>query len=429
MRATSLIAAGTVVSVVGSHGPAGAAGFAIREQSGSFQGLSFAGVAAGGADISTMYFNPATLALHEGFAAHASLSYVLPTAEFQLDEATDGAGVPTGGGSGGDIAADALVPAAYVMGSRGDLRFGLGLTAPFGLTTDQPDDWAGRYFATESELTTININPAVAYRLTDGISIGAGFVAQYADATLANAVDLRAVAAPPGAAPGAADGIAEVEGDDWDFGFTLGALIEPIEGTRLGVGYRSRINHSLTGDFELTFDGAVQRRAGGRAALSTPDVASLGVRQRLSDEFDLLGTVEWTNWSSFDTLKVTFDDGSEPSTTSENWSDSWFFALGVEWRPLDGLTLQAGAAYDQSPIDDSLRTPRIPGNDRTWLSLGGAWAPTGWLRVGAAYSRIFVEDGDIDLSDGQSLSGGQGTLKGRYENGINIVTLSGTLRF
>jgi long-chain fatty acid transport protein len=409
-----------------------ASGFAIREQSASFQGAAFAGAAAGGDDISTLFFNPATLALHDGRSGHVSVSYVAPRAEFSLAGATDGGAdaVATGGGAGGDIADDAIVPAVYAAAAHGDWHLGLGITAPFGLRTDQPDDWAGRYYATESELTTININPTLAYAFGDRLSVAAGFVAQYADATLANARDLSDAAGRPGTPPApTTDGIAKVDGHDWDYGFTFGVLVEPVEGTRVGLGYRSQINHSLEGDFALTSALAPTVRDAARAAVATPQVASLGLRQRVTDAFDLLGTVEWTGWSSFDTLKVRLADRPDPPATRESWNDTWFFALGGEYRPRDELTFNAGVAFDQSPIDDAFRTPRIPGNDRTWLSLGAAWTPTDWLSVGGGYSHVFMADGDIDLDGGPTDLGGRGTLRGSYDSAVDILAVYGTLRF
>ncbi|NBB69790.1 MAG: hypothetical protein GVY33_05635 [Alphaproteobacteria bacterium] len=409
-----------------------ASGFAIREQSGSFQGAAFAGAAAGGDDLSTLFFNPATLTLHDGRSVHVSVSYIAPRAEFTLARATDGgvAEAPTGGGAGDDIAEDAFVPALYAAAAHGDWHVGLGVTAPFGLRTDQPDDWAGRYHATESELTTININPTLAYEVGDRLSVAAGFVAQYADATLANARDLSDVAFGPGTPPGpATDGIAEVSGDDWDYGFTLGVLAEPVDGTRIGLGYRSQINHSLEGDFALTSPLGPTLRDTGRAAVATPQVASLGLRQRVTDGFDLLGTVEWTGWSSFDTLRVRLATRPDPPPSHESWNDTWFVAVGGEYRPRDDLTLNAGIAFDQSPIDDAFRTPRIPGNDRTWLSLGVAWTPRPGVSVGGGYSHLFVADGDVDLDGAPTDRGGRGTLRGRYDNAVDILTVYGTLRF
>lgn len=415
------------VAVLMIANEARAAGFAIREQSASFQGASFAGVAAGGADISTMYFNPATLTRHDGTRTHLSVSYVAPRADFELDEAGDGAGNRITGGAGGDIGENAFVPAVYGAVSLGDWHVGLGVTAPFGLRTDQPDDWAGRYFATESELTTININPVVAYRVSDRLSVAAGFVAQYADAALARATDRSGAGAP---AP-ATDVLTEITGDDWDYGFTLGVMAEPIDGTRLGLGYRSQINHTLEGDFtaRAAATGTLVGTDTGRAALATPRIASLGLRQRVTAEVDLLGTVEWTGWSSFDELRIGLGSGDQ-IVREERWNDSWFVAIGGEYRPHEDVTLTLGAAFDQSPIEDGFRTPRIPGNDRTWLSVGAAWAPRDWLTVGAGYSHIFVADGDVDLDGGPTdAPGGRGVLRGTYDNGVDILAVHGSLRF
>ncbi|MFW5679067.1 MAG: OmpP1/FadL family transporter [Pseudomonadota bacterium] len=392
--------------------PASAAGFAIREQSGSFQGLSYAGVAAGGRDISTMYFNPATLGRHDGKQVHLSVSYIVPRAEFENGTATDRFTNTVSGGDGGDIALDAPVPATYAMIAAGDWRFGLGVTAPFGLETKQPEDWIGRYHATRSELITININPTIAYRLHDRLTVGAGFVAQYADATLGNSVLV---------APGV-DAQVEVEGDDWDYGFTLGLWTEPLDGTRIGLGYRSQVNHSLSGKRTSTIPAAVPI-VGGRAALQTPQIASFGIQQDLGTAWTLHGTVEWTGWSTFDELLVTFDNGTS-DRTEERWDDTWFFAVGAEYRPRHDLVLQLGVAYDQGASPDAYRTPRIPDADRTWLSLGADWRPYDWLNVGAAYSHIFVDDGPVALD-----VDGRGTLRGNFESSVDIVTLQGTLRF
>jgi long-chain fatty acid transport protein len=402
----------------GMAAEAQASGFAIREQSASFQGLSFAGVAAGGHDISTMYFNPATLGLHDDHQAHLSLSFIVPKARFRDGSGTDPAGAPLTGPLGGNIADEAFVPAAYTMLALGDFRFGLGVTAPFGLKTEQPNDWIGRYHATESELVTVNINPTVAYRVTPRVMLGAGFVAQYADATLANIARLPA-------ALGGFDVDAEVTGDDWDFGYTLGLLVEPLDGTRIGIGYRSQINHTITGERRLsTLGGTTIGRTGGRASVQTPQILSVGVSQDIDREWTVLGTFEWTGWSTFDDLVISFDDGSPDNVTEQNWRDTFFVALGAEYRPTPELRLQAGVAYDRTPNRDAFRTPRIPDADRTWISLGFDWQPNDWLSVGGGYSHIFVKDGRINLDDPQ-----RGSLRGYFDNSVDILSVQGTLRF
>jgi len=158
---------------------ASAAGFALKEQSAAALGNAFAGATAGAEDITYMFFNPAGLTRHEGHQAAVVLSYIIPKAE--TNDAVyvfGGSGVQDGGES-------ALVPAAYFMWSLSpDLKLGLGINAPFGLKTDYDPTWAGRAYAIESEVKTININPTVAYKLNEMVSIGAGLQIQYADVTL-----------------------------------------------------------------------------------------------------------------------------------------------------------------------------------------------------------------------------------------------------
>ena len=136
-------------SLAPSHAFAG--GFALKEQSSTAQGTAFAGAAAGGEDISYMFFNPAAIALHPGTNVHNSVSYIAPVAETKNAAGTTVVGTPiTGTGRSGDIGVDALVPALYSSFQVTDEIFlGLAVNAPFGLATDNPNGWVGRYHGTD----------------------------------------------------------------------------------------------------------------------------------------------------------------------------------------------------------------------------------------------------------------------------------------
>lgn len=422
-------------------GPALAAGFAIKEQSATAQGNAFAGATAEAADISYMFFNPAGLTRHSGNRVSAGLNYIAPQSEPQgMTGAAVQPGVDPNGGD--DAAVNALAPMLYGMLSLSeDLKLGLGVNAPFGLSTEYDRGWAGRYHALDSDLTTINVNPTVAYRVRDWLSIGAGLQIQYADAELSNAVDFGAIGAAqgiPGAAPGTADGLGEVSGDDIGFGGTLGVLIEPSDTTRIGLSYRSQVAHELEGDADFSGGGAVrQALAGGgaftdtsvQADLTTPDQASIGVYQEITPQWAVMGELQWTDWSDFDSLRIQFDDSTPDSVTEEAWNDTMFVAVGATYRPRDDLALRLGVAYDESPIPDATRTPRIPGSDRTWLSLGAEWTPMSFLTLNAAYTHIFVKDSTVSLDRSDPGNAARGDLDGRYENSIDLVSVQATLRF
>lgn len=426
-----------------------ASGYQLREQSVTAQGNAFAGAAAGGDDISAMFFNPASMTQFTGNRSELHLTYIAPRIELDEAAASTVFGTPIAGGtSADDVAEDALVPSMYGLWQPApDWRLGVSLNAPFGLKTSYDRSWVGRYQAVESAVTSINVSPQVAWQATPWLSLGAGLEAQYTDATLSNAVDFGSIgraAGISGATPGGQgqDGFSKVEGDDWGYGYSLGAVVEPADGTRIGLSYRSRISHSLRGraEFDLGTSGVGSalaaatgafRNTGATADVTTPATLSLGLRQRVSPEWTVMGGLDWTEWSVFDELRIEFDNPAQSdSVTDENWKDTWFAALGATYRPLDtGWTFRAGVAYDQAPLDTGTRTPRIPDADRYWLSAGASYEPTPWLSFSAAYTHIFVDDADLNLRTSDTGSTFRGNLTGRYDSAVDIVAVSARLTF
>jgi long-chain fatty acid transport protein len=52
---------------------------------------------------------------------------------------------------------------------------GVAVDSDFGLASDYSLNWVGRYYLTNSSLITGQINPNIAYRINDWLSVGAGF--------------------------------------------------------------------------------------------------------------------------------------------------------------------------------------------------------------------------------------------------------------
>jgi len=420
-----------------------ASAFALREQSVTAQGNAFAGATAAAEDPSYMFFNPAALARLQGHQIVTSSTFIRPVIKFDGKGASTAGGAPiSGGNGGGDVADDVVLPAVYAMVDLGDslgivdnLKIGLGINAPFGLETDYENGWAGRYHALQSKLKTININPVVAFELIEGVSFGAGLQAEYADAELSNAIDFGTIGQAFGGTPTQQDGKGRVEGDDWAFGYTLGVLIEPWRGTRFGVGYRSSLNHELEGDARFRFDQAGIGQAvsgatgaftptGTEAKLKTPETVSLGAYHNISDQWAVMGEATWTRWSRFDELKIRFDNPNQPdSITEEEWDDTWFFALGATYRPSEPWTLRFGVAYDQSPVPNSTRTPRVPDDKRYWISIGATYQPNDALKFGVGYTHIFVEDASINLSATDQGNSLRGNLSGQADTSIDLLGL------
>ncbi|MGG5822963.1 OmpP1/FadL family transporter [Falsiroseomonas sp. HW251] len=414
-----------------------ASGYALREQSAVAQGASFAGATAQAGSPSALSFNPAAIALLTGRQAAVSTSLLMPRVATRGGDAFLGPAFgasPITGTVGSEAVGDAGVLALYGTAQIGsDLTFGIAATSPWGLVTKYDIDFVGRYHALTSELATLNVAPAIAWRPHPTLALGASLQIQQATARLSNAVDFGSVGAAAGLGgtglrPGAADGRGVVEGTDWAFGYQLGLLWEPAQGTRLGVAFRSAVFHELRGD--TRFEGvpaplaAAFQDASARASFATPEVASVGMAQALGARWTLLAEAAWTNWSRFGELRVQ-TDGRSDIVTEQRWRDAWFVALGAEYRATDALTLRGGVAFDQSPVPEATRTPRIPDSDRSWFSIGASLSIGAGVELAAAYSHVVGSGAPVRLRDQgpQSTTFLRGELNLEYRSHVDIISL------
>lgn len=383
-------------------GTAHAAGYALIEQNASGLGNAYAGQAAAASDASTIYFNPAGMTRLPDRQVVVAGHLIKPRAEFS---GTSSAGVT--GGQGGDAGDWAFVPNVYVaMRLTPDVHVGVGLNSPFGLKTEYDPDWIGRYQAIESELKTINLNPSIAYKVGETLSFGAGLNVQWIEATLTNRIS-----------PLAPSSMIEIKGDDYGWGYNLGALWQATPATRIGVSYRSEVDYTLEGsatvqNFPFLSSGPVT------AEVTLPDSASLSLFHTLSPTWDLLADVSWTGWSDFDDLPIR---GTVDSTTVENWSDNLRYSLGATWHANEKWSLRGGVAYDEAPVSDRYRTPRIPDGARTWVALGGQYRLSKRSALDFGYAHLFVNDPGLQAE--------ATTLAGEYDSQVDIVSAQFTLDF
>jgi long-chain fatty acid transport protein len=433
-----------------------AAGFQLFEQSVSGLGTSFASTAAA-EDASTVWWNPAGMSYLSGGNFTLGGHIIKPTAKFKNQDSRTllplPNGLPMSGGNGGDAGGIALLPNLYYTHSLTDrFSLGIGVNAPFGLTTEYDDDWVGRYHALKSALTVININPAVSWKINDSFSVGGGINLQYAKAELGSAVDFSTVclarvpaatcASQGLATPGnvARDGKATVEGDNWGYGFNLGLMWQIVPSTRIGLAYRSSVSQDLEGDIKYKnvpalFTAIPQLNAAfsntdAKAGVDLPESVSLGLHSQIDESWAVMADLTWTKWSRFEELRVKFDSGAPDSVTTEKWDNSYRVAVGGSYKPTSAWTLRAGVAYDKSPVPDEFRTPRIPDQDRTWLSFGANWKVSQNGSLDFGYAHIFVKDASLNLSAADAENNARGTLRGEYSNpSVDIVSVQYNHRF
>jgi len=464
-----------VAAACGLAQQAQASGFALREQSAEGDGNAFAGSAAKAYDPSTVFYNPAGMTRLDGIQTGATGTWIAPVARFTGSNSPPTGGTVAGSQPDNGIKAAAIGSAYAVWGASPDWRLGMAVTAPYGMRVEYKEDWVGRYQALASDVTDVEFSPNLAYQVNDQLSIGGGPRFDYLQARLTQAINYRGIATGPSqtllgsltpgqmaalapqlaglgsAIAGIGDGQAKVDGDDWGVGYALGILYQTDPKGRIGLNYRSRVFHELSGKatyqtpasvgglasavgslFGPAAAGALASQipvnSAAKAKITTPDSLNLSYYRDINAQWAAMASAEWTHWSVFKSLNVTNSDtGAAVSSTNENWRDTWFLSLGANYKPIDKLTLHGGVAFDESPVKDAYRTPRIPDANRYWLSVGATYAVLPNTDVSFGYTHIFADKATINYTGSTALA--TGTLTGSYDNYVDVFSLGATMRF
>jgi len=375
--ATIAIAAGLLSSTAI---PAFAGAFGLREQSAEGQGMSFAGMAAGGGGLSSMFWNPATITDSPGIQGSFVGTGIYPAGSINPSPTSPTAAF---GGSTGVILSG-FVPAGYGSYQFNDhLWIGIATNAPFGLESKPGYNWAAQVYGRSARVFSFDVNPTVGYKINDWISVGVGLQVEYFKARLTQALGIL-----PNA-PGAL-----LEGDDTGVGFTAGATFKPTAWTEIGVGYRSTVHETVTGTLTTPFG-----TSPAKLNFNLPEKVSVGVRQKVTDQWTVLGEFEWDNWSRVNVLPVT-SNGSIVTTLPFKYKDGYFASLGVEYAWNEMLSLRTGVAYERSPIDLGNREVLLPDANRIWASIGATYHYNKKLSFDVGYSHGFLAHGNIAVVPG-----------------------------
>jgi long-chain fatty acid transport protein len=457
----TLIAAG----IASASAVTQAGSFGLIEQSASGQGSAYAGAAALGEDASTVYFNPAAMTRLSGQQIVVAGHIISPNAAFTNTGSTDalGTALPGLNSATGD---PAFVPNFYYTAELpNEFYFGVGVNVPFGLSTEYDDGWVGRYHAMRSEISSININPSLAWKATDTVSVGFGVSIQYIELELSNNIDsygacINLASQSQGAFTGAdcvnaglaglgvasQDSAVKLDGDSLEFGWNVGLLFDVDENNRIGVAYRSAIKHNVEGNTTYNLDPRLQPFANDmtdatgfnilqnttlEATAALPESFSVSYAGEVSPKWTALFDWTWTGWSSLQTVTIRQAGGipGQDPALELNYKDSNRFSAGINYQHNEKLIYRGGLALDQTPIRSPESTSaRIPGNDRIWLSLGAGYAPSASWSFDVGYSHLFIDDTEINnFACASSCS--SATLTGTYESSVDILSAQANFYF
>lgn len=433
-----------------------AAGFQINEISPSLQGDATAGAAAANNDVSSMFINPATLSTLTENQGYLGASEIFPHARMSNARAIHTVNIPgvppssitanvKGHHGQGTISPSAFVPDGY-FGWRINNKFvaGLAMIAPYGLKTAYDYDSALRFAAVYSAVKTVDINPALSYEINDKWSIGGGFQAQWIRAIFSNfngaytgiaAVDALISATLP----------THLRGEGWGYGYNLGVLYKPFVNTRLGIGYRSQISEAIRGHGQQyvlpggtvpapspNFLFNAQTRV--NTAVTTPQILTLSAAHDIIN-WTVKASVQINFWDVFNKLSINMPDAfATNSTIQTRWRNTWFGALGAEYRATPVWTVRGGIAYDETPTT-RYRDPRIPDSDRVWLNLGASYIVNKHVSVDAAYAHIFLANQTVNVTQASGSSATStvplevNQIYANYKGSVDIVALAVRYKF
>ena len=419
-----------------------ASGFQLKEDDAAGLGRAYAGSTSAPDDAAVVVNNPAAMIDLKAPTLQADLTGVNFSTNFH-GGGTDGIGQPLTGGSGGDGGTTKAIPALFFAMPLSDRwAIGAGFNVPFGFQTNYDPGWVGRYQALESKLQSLAITVSAAYALTDTFSIGASVIGQRTSATLSQAVDFGAILAanpalPPGAfLPQSADGFAQVKGNDWGYGWQLGFLWKATDADRIGLDYRSKIDHTLTGNATFGVPATVApvlaaspvpvfQNTAASADFDTPATAEASWWHTLNEQWSFGADAGYTQWSSLKGLTVLYANPAQPMTTEVfNWENSWFGSVGAEYKFDPAWTLRGGLAIDGTPTSADTRDPRVPDATRRWVTVGLGYKPDQHWNFDLGYAHLFVSDAHV-----QDVSATGDVLAGYFANKGNLFGASAQYKF
>ena len=408
------------------------AGFSLGDQSATASGSALSTAAASSEDISFSYWNPALLLNAKTNTFYISGAYIIPKMDVSNIEATNAqTGTDIDGSSTNTDSVDnTIVPSLYyAMPLSDDTVAGISINAPFGLSGDYGDDWAGKFHATETGLEDIALSFSLAHRVNDWFSAGASVQVHKAEVTLNSQVGFVG-----------REGSGEIEADDIGYGYSLGVLFTPVKGTRIGVGYRSKVDFDFEGDVKYkdvaTLNPVLSSNFNYELlntdvsdSLTFPDVLTISLEQALTPKLKLGLSVIRTGWSSMDEgLNIDFDSDQPNSKLSFGFEDQWMYSAGLTYDYSKKLTLRTGIARDNSPVTDEYRSARTPDGDRTWYSVGGTYHFTEMSSATFAYTYVDIEDVSVDRTN-LTEDKARGTYKADYSSSASVISLAYNMSF
>lgn len=410
-------------------GGANAAAFQLAEVSTSGLGRAYAGEAAIADNASVVATNPALMSLFK--TAQFSTGGVYIDSRINMNGNVNAAVksitmsfTKSGSASQRNVVPGAFVPNLYFVAPVNDkFALGAGMNVNFGLKSEYDDSYDAGVFGGKTDLSAINLNLSGAYRVTEGLSLGLGVNAVYANAQvernagiIVDSVQDKQIQQALKAVDSQTKIHEYLTSKDksvvslqdraaWGFGWNAGVMYQFNEANRIGLAYHSKVDIDFT-DRTATSLGKKDIVAGktGNLTFTLPDYLELSGFHQLTDKLAVHYSYKYTHWSRLTKLNASYENGEKAFDKELQYSNNSRVALGASYNLYEKLTLRAGIAYDQAASRHQ-RSAAIPDTDRTWYSLGATYKFTPNLSVDLGYA--YLKGKKVHFKETQEAASGQ----------------------
>jgi long-chain fatty acid transport protein len=375
-------------------------------------------------DPSSVFFNPALINSLPGTQIEVGTSLLIPNNEF--DSFFSDRSFKT--------ERDVFFPSTFYVTRKVSQKFsaGFGFFSNFGLATNWPDNWEGRYIATKSEITTYTLNPVVSYRLTPNISVAAGVPFVFLSAELNKMLNLSPLP----------DVMQTLKGDAFSAGFNTGILIDVTRDISVGLAYRSGIRMRIKGNITHAFPAGVPAavtsmfpNTGASTTLKLPAMANVGIAYKGFPRTTIEVGGRWEGWSSYDQLSIVTDRpiaGFQEINYPKHWKDIYSLNTGARYQASDSVAVMAGYIYEGNPVPGATFDPVVPGGPSQVYCVGTDIRFSRFL-LGISYAYQKVKDrtknNAVDDNPFDGIVNPATSANGLYKTDLHMVGISLTYRF
>ncbi|MEW5799384.1 MAG: porin [Bacteroidota bacterium] len=351
-------------------------------------------------DASAIYFNPAGLGFQKNNSVYVGTTLITPTSIFY---GPTNLNVGTKNEMVDQLFTPINVYATYRISD--DINVGIGVNNPFGLGTEWEDGWSGKFITQKVDLMSFFFSPTVAYKVTEQLSVGAGFNFVTGDVTIQRYVS----------DPFDPHGKVNLDLSGTGSGFSIGALYKITDDLSAGASYRSSIKIDAEGTAEFTPNRSIYPGGDAAASLELPATAFVGIAYKVMENLEIESDYQFIGWSSYKELKIDFKKDGSSTISPKNYEDTYILRIGGEYT-MDALQIRFGYLFDNNPVQDKYTEPLLPDADRHGYNIGFGYALNENMVIDIAY--LFLQFRD------RTVTGTEIDFDGVYQSRANLLGIN-----